>query len=189
MPELTTTDPSPLSTEHITPAQVPQLTCTSRQFHLSANQQHPRPATSLYTNKPPTQRYRRALYWDHCHSHGLFRGPLCVKCNNSEGAHRFIDRPGGVEHLLQCADCRAQRTLPLQHHADIVRRLAVFEPHAACTHKLSWRWFYAEDDGSVVARFRCYQHQPELAWSVTVPSDEVKLLVRRFVDEAIGSGR
>ncbi|UFQ13559.1 endonuclease VII domain-containing protein [Streptomyces huasconensis] len=131
---------------------------------------------------------RRALYWDHCHSHGLFRGPLCVKCNNSEGTRGFIDRPGAVDHLLQCTDCRAQRTLPLQHHADIVRCLAVFEPHAACTHELSWRWFYVEDDGSVLARFQCYQHQPELVWSVTVPSDEVKLLVRQFIDEVIGPG-
>ncbi|AJE80383.1 putative endonuclease VII [Streptomyces albus] len=131
---------------------------------------------------------RRAMYWDHCHSHGLLRGPLCVKCNNSEGAPGFLDHPGAVEHLLQCTGCRAERTLPLHHRSDVVRRLAVFEPHAACTHELSWRYFCVEADGSVVARFQCYQHHPDLAWSVTVPSDEVTLLVRRFIHEASDSG-
>jgi len=170
--------------------------CAARASRPYTGHLRGRPYTKGFAKRSPAEVFlcrmcpepRRALYWDHCHSHDLFRGPLCVKCNNSEGTRGFIDRPGGIEHLLQCTHCRAQRTLPLQHHADIVRRLAVFEPHAACTHELSWRWFHVEDGGSVVARFRCYQHQPELAWSVTVPSDEVKLLVRLFVDEAIGSG-
>ncbi|RZD92214.1 endonuclease domain-containing protein [Streptomyces albidoflavus] len=130
---------------------------------------------------------RRALYWDHCHVHELFRGPLCVRCNNAEGGSGFIDRPKAVEYLLQCTGCRAQRTLPPQHHADVVRRLFEFEPPEACAHEVSWRWFHVEDDGSVVARFRCYQHQPALDWAVTVEADDVGILVRRFLEKELES--
>ncbi|MEU6060779.1 endonuclease domain-containing protein [Streptomyces sp. NPDC047097] len=131
---------------------------------------------------------RRAMYWDHCHSHELFRGPLCVRCNNAEAGPGFIDRPGAVEHLLQCTGCRAQRTLPPHHHGDVVRRLAVLPPCEACSHEPSRRWFCVEDDGSVSARFLCYRHQPELDCSVTVPVQEVGPLVRRFVGEALDRG-
>ncbi|MGW1278855.1 endonuclease domain-containing protein [Streptomyces tsukubensis] len=131
---------------------------------------------------------RRALYWDHCHVHELIRGPLCVQCNNAEGGAGFIDRPGAVEHLLQCTGCRTQRTLPSQHHADVVRRLSSFKPHKACTHELSRQWFRVQDDGSVLALFCCNRHQPDLDWSVTVGAEEVRALVRRFVDEALDSG-
>ncbi|MFF9150407.1 endonuclease domain-containing protein [Streptomyces sp. NPDC014861] len=130
---------------------------------------------------------RRALYWDHCHSHGLFRGPLCVTCNNAEGGPGFLNRDGAVDHLLQCTVCRSRRTLPPQHHENVVRRLFDFGPHMACTHDPSWRMFYVQEDGAVLARFQCYQHQPALEWSVLVPADDVSALVRRFVDESAGS--
>lgn len=132
---------------------------------------------------------RRALYWDHCHPHGLFRGPLCVKCNNAEGGPGFIDRPKAVGHLLQCTQCFTQRTVPPQHHADVVRRMFDFTPHVACVHEpSSWSWLCVQEDGSVLARFQCYQHQSALEWFVTVPAEEVRLLVSRFVDDAISSG-
>ncbi|MFE5593325.1 endonuclease domain-containing protein [Streptomyces sp. NPDC056549] len=128
---------------------------------------------------------RRALYWDHCHSHGLFRGPLCVTCNNAEGGPGFLNRTGSVGHLLQCTQCFAQRTLPPQHHADVVRHLFDFTPHTTCTHERSWTWSRVQDDGSVLIQFQCYQHEPALQWSVTAPAEEVRLLVSRFVDDAI----
>ncbi|MCM1950407.1 endonuclease VII domain-containing protein [Streptomyces sp. G2] len=131
---------------------------------------------------------RRALYWDHCHVHELFRGPLCVKCNNAEGGSGFIDRPGAVEHLLRCTGCRTERTLPPQHHGNIVRQLSSFEPLGACDHERSWRWSYVQDDGSVLTRFYCYLHPQTLEWSIIVPAEEVGRLVRRFVDAALGSG-
>lgn len=51
--QLSTTHPSTLGTEHITPAHTPRPTRPNRQYRLSANQQHTRPAASLYTNNPP----------------------------------------------------------------------------------------------------------------------------------------
>ncbi|MFJ6523552.1 endonuclease domain-containing protein [Streptomyces filamentosus] len=130
---------------------------------------------------------RRALYWDHCHSHGLFRGPLCVTCNNAESGPGFLNRDGAVDHLLQCTACSSQRTLPPQHHADVVSHLFDFGPHMACTHGPSWRGFYVQEDHAVLARFVCYRHEPALEWSVLVSADDVGALVRRFVDDATGS--
>ncbi|MEU3401990.1 endonuclease domain-containing protein [Streptomyces filamentosus] len=130
---------------------------------------------------------RRALYWDHCHAHGLVRGPLCVKCNNAEGGPGFLKLAGAVDHLLQCSACRTGRILPSQHHADVVGRLADFDPHPACTHAPSRRRFHVEEDGAVLAWFRCFEHEPALEWSVRVPVHDVDALVRQLVDDATGS--
>ncbi|MFD0344773.1 endonuclease domain-containing protein [Streptomyces sp. NPDC127117] len=63
---------------------------------------------------------QRAYYWDHCHDHGLVRGPVCASCNTFEGNGMvFVNRPGSVEHLLECTICRAQHTLPRRHHEDV----------------------------------------------------------------------
>lgn len=64
---------------------------------------------------------RQAVYWDHCHTHGFVRGPVCASCNTYEGGgHRFVHRPGAVSHLLQCDGCRRDRTVPPRHQPDIV---------------------------------------------------------------------
>ncbi|MFD4318974.1 endonuclease domain-containing protein [Streptomyces sp. NPDC058548] len=131
---------------------------------------------------------RRALHWDHCHVHELFRGPLCVKCNVAEGGSGFIDRPGAVEHLLQCTGCRTERTLPPQHHGDVVRLWSSFEPLGACDHERSWKWFYVQGDGSVLTLFYCYLHPQTREWSVIVPAELVGRLVQQFVDSALGAG-
>ncbi|MFF8321044.1 endonuclease domain-containing protein [Streptomyces bobili] len=62
---------------------------------------------------------RPATDWDHCHDHGLIRGPLCGSCNTMEGQGKdFLARPGSLQHLLQCDDNR--------------RRLRLHRPQLRC---------------------------------------------------------
>ncbi|MBZ6478125.1 endonuclease domain-containing protein [Streptomyces griseocarneus] len=66
---------------------------------------------------------RPATDWDHCHEHGLIRGPLCGSCNTKEGQGKeFLALPDSVPHLLRCDGCRAQRTLPPHHRLAALRR-------------------------------------------------------------------
>ena len=66
---------------------------------------------------------RAAAAWDHCHEHGLIRGPLCGSCNTMEGhGKEFLARHGGIQHLLACTACRTQRTLPAHHRRAALRR-------------------------------------------------------------------
>ncbi|MGW0778833.1 endonuclease domain-containing protein [Streptomyces sp. NPDC002835] len=45
---------------------------------------------------------RPAAVWDHCHEHGLIRGPLCGSCNTMEGQGKdFLARKGSVRHLVR----------------------------------------------------------------------------------------
>nr|WP_232107623.1 endonuclease domain-containing protein [Streptomyces gossypiisoli] len=128
---------------------------------------------------------RQAFYWDHCHDHGFVRGPLCPRCNTSEGGPGFLKRPGSVEHLLQCNGCRRKRTVPRQHHPDIVRGAYVLAPHPSCTHQPSTCWGAVEEDGSVRFQLSCWQHTPVLEWERFIPADEVRHLVKEFVDKAL----
>ncbi|MFF3116170.1 endonuclease domain-containing protein [Kitasatospora sp. NPDC057904] len=66
---------------------------------------------------------RPAAAWDHCHEHGLIRGPLCGSCNTMEGQGKeFLARKGSVQHLLNCNGCRTHRTLPPHHRLAALRR-------------------------------------------------------------------
>ncbi|MGW1601401.1 endonuclease domain-containing protein [Streptomyces eurythermus] len=66
---------------------------------------------------------RPAAAWDHCHEHGLIRGPLCGSCNTKEGQGKdFLARAGSVRHLLRCNGCRLSRTLPAHHTLAALRR-------------------------------------------------------------------
>ncbi|MFD4318977.1 endonuclease domain-containing protein [Streptomyces sp. NPDC058548] len=132
---------------------------------------------------------RRALYWDHCHEHGLVRGPVCASCNTFEGGGgRFLRRPGAVGHLLECTGCRNTRTLPPRHHADVVRERYGFPSHDSCGHDPSGAWGSTLEDGSVRFRLFCYQHEQTLRWEQTVPAEQVRSLVRDFVDQALQDG-
>ncbi|WP_327350291.1 endonuclease domain-containing protein [Streptomyces sp. NBC_01304] len=130
---------------------------------------------------------RRALYWDHCHAHGFIRGPLCVRCNNAEGGPRFIEQPRAVEHLLQCTGCHGDRTLPPHHHADVVRKVAAFEPHDSCGQAPSNTWGCTQEDGSVEFQLVCHRHSDgaDHRWVQTVPAAQVASIIRDFVGKAI----
>ncbi|MFI8873188.1 endonuclease domain-containing protein [Streptomyces sp. NPDC055243] len=66
---------------------------------------------------------RPATDWDHCHTHGLIRGPLCGSCNTMEGQGKeFLARPRSLQHLLRCNDCHTQRNLPPHHRLAALHR-------------------------------------------------------------------
>ena len=129
---------------------------------------------------------RPALYWDHCHEHGLVRGPVCASCNAYEGGGaRFLDRPGAMRHLLQCEGCLQDRTVPPRHQPDIVLRTFVFAPHGACPRPPDRAFGTVEADGSVRFRLSCWQHPAQQAWDQVVPASQVRELVQAFVDAAV----
>lgn len=129
---------------------------------------------------------RQAMYWDHCHPHGLVRGPVCASCNTYEGGgHRFIHRPGAVRHLLLCDGCRRDRTVPPRHRPDIVLQTFSLAPHDPCGQPPRSAWGAVEDDGSVRLRMRCWQCPFAPQWEQVVPAAQVRQLVREFVDRAL----
>ncbi|MFC9589398.1 endonuclease domain-containing protein [Streptomyces sp. NPDC056944] len=90
-----------------------------------------KPYAKVRENGPPAQDYlctlcdppRPAAAWDHCHDHGLIRGPLCAGCNTMEGHGKdFLTLQGSTAHLLRCAHCRTRRTLPTNHQLAALRR-------------------------------------------------------------------
>ncbi|MEV7568764.1 endonuclease domain-containing protein [Streptomyces tanashiensis] len=90
-----------------------------------------KPYAKVRENGPPAQGYlctlcdppRPAAVWDHCHDHGLIRGPLCAGCNTMEGHGKdFLTLQGSTAHLLRCALCRTRRTLPTNHRLAALRR-------------------------------------------------------------------
>ncbi len=132
---------------------------------------------------------RQAMYWDRCPRHGAALGVVCPSCAaHAGGGSRLIDRPGAVRHLLRCAGCRRERTLPSRHHPDIVARSSVFPPHNECGGQPRPLFATVERDGSVLFRLSCWQHAPVHRWEQAVPGAHVRHLVKEFVDDALAAG-
>jgi len=131
---------------------------------------------------------RQAMYWDHCHEHGFVRGPVCASCNTFEGGgYQFINRPGAVQHLLECNGCRRGRTVPPRHQPDVLLRTFMFNPHGSCREQPRYPLGAVEDDRSVRFRLQCWHHTPAHQWEQIVPASLVRRLVREFVDKILTS--
>ncbi|WP_326585393.1 endonuclease VII domain-containing protein [Streptomyces sp. NBC_00481] len=131
---------------------------------------------------------RQAVYWDHCHTHGFVRGPVCASCNTYEGGgYRFIHRPGAVSHLLRCDGCRRDRTVPPRHHPDIMLQTFTLDPHRPCAKRPHSAWGSVQEDGSVRFRMRCWGCASSAQWEQVVPAVQVRQLVREFVDKALAA--
>ncbi|MET9425858.1 endonuclease domain-containing protein [Streptomyces sp. NPDC006540] len=128
-----------------------------------------------------------AAAWDHCHDHGYLRGPLCGSCNTREGKASpdwFLQDAGSVLHLLECRDCREQRTLPRRFHTGVVlAHLEQTERHPRCRRKP-----YARELEYVhgVHRFEldCGWHTTG-RWTKDVTVAEAAAHVRAFVDASL----
>lgn len=126
---------------------------------------------------------RPAAVWDHCHDHGLVRGPLCGGCNTMEGhGKEFLTLKGATAHLLRCAQCRTRRTLPTNHRLAVLRRHLHREQATEgrdCPLHMCVR-ITAEDGGAYTYTVMC----ADRAQSFHLPAEEAS----RIQAEAAGEG-
>ena len=59
----------------------------------------------------PTESISSAIYWDHCHTHGWIRGPVCGSCNcqMSEIDAGQVWREPFITHYRRCPECPPER--------------------------------------------------------------------------------
>lgn len=130
----------------------------------------------------------RASAWDHCHDHGFVRGPLCARCNTLEGMgipELFLRQEGGALHLLECRGCTDQRSLPRRFQVEVVRaHLEETEHHGRCRHQSYARY---PVDADFRFELACARHTAR--WVKEVTPAEAALVVRAFVDAALGVGQ
>ncbi|PWI06506.1 hypothetical protein DIZ27_33370 [Streptomyces sp. NWU339] len=125
----------------------------------------------------------RASIWDHCHDHGLVRGPVCASCNTFEGKGvAFLRREGSARHLLECRGCREARTLPRRFHLDVaLDHLEEVERHGRCQrrpHAHGSEFMH----GVHRITFYCHAHASTSTWTKEMTAAGVAGLVRAFVD-------
>lgn len=128
------------------------------------------------------------MYWDHCHEHGFIRGPVCASCNTYEGGgYQFTNRPGALQHLLQCDGCRREGVVPPRHQPEVVLGTFVLDPHGSCTHPPRYPWGAVEGNRSIRFRLQCWHHTSPYQWEQVVPASQVRLLVSEFVEKALAA--
>ncbi|MFB7867891.1 endonuclease domain-containing protein [Streptomyces sp. NPDC056069] len=130
---------------------------------------------------------RPAAAWDHCHDHGLVRGPLCVSCNTMEGhGKEFLTLKGSTAHLLRCTQCRTTRTLPANH------RLAALRQHLHRERAADGRdcplhmcvQIAEGSDGGYIYTVTCADRTQSLLLS----AEEAARIQARAVEEGLSSG-
>lgn len=143
----------------------------------------------------------RATVWDHCHDHGLVRGPLCAGCNVSEGQGRLV-RPGArppvnaaaVNHLLRCTGCAQDGGVPARHlpHLAASRHARSRRPwkHRRCSAIPLVR---AETTaaGTIRIMYYCFGHRPRrrrdhhMRWvRELTPAAARRMIMREQANEA-----
>ncbi|WP_189308421.1 endonuclease domain-containing protein [Streptomyces albospinus] len=132
---------------------------------------------------------RPATDWDHCHAHGLIRGPLCVSCNTMEGQGKeFLARPGSVQYLLHCDGCRAQRSLPPHHRLAALRRhLHLTRGAQGCDWPMHMHVTLEEADGGYDFTVHCSgsEHRARAVRSVRLTHEEAEHVLSHTVEEGL----
>ncbi|WP_093864502.1 endonuclease domain-containing protein [Streptomyces sp. TLI_053] len=135
--------------------------------YARVREQGPRAEDFLCTMCSPA---RPAAAWDHCHEHGLIRGPLCGNCNTQEAqGMEFLARHGSVRHLLRCKSCRAQLHLPPHHRIAALRRhLHLERGLRGCETPMHMCVSIAEtSEGGYEYRVRCFGQRASSTVSLT----------------------
>jgi hypothetical protein len=127
---------------------------------------------------------RPAAAWDHCHEHGLIRGPLCGSCNTMEGQGKeFLVRKGSVQHLLRCDSCRRSRSMPAHHRLAALRR-HLHRKHGiqGCASPMHFCVSITETDSGFQCRVCCFG-QRSFPSDIHLTASEAERILARVMDE------